>query len=168
MAEHCFNVQRICINIAPWFGINDVLELFLLSQAALHHDDFEALTGDIPGIAKHYIAVDESGVDTGSRVWYDSAGDKVKSIVKLADLLEAFHFLAIESQMGNWYLFEHKTNVRLDVENYIKSHTEWPEFVFDYCDHWMSQAEAEISRAYGRKGNELTASAEDSLKRGVA
>lgn len=168
VAEHCFNVQRICINIAPWFNISSITDIFRLSQAALHHDDLEALTGDLPGIAKHYITVDESGVDVGSRVWYDSAGDRIKSIVKLADLLEAFHFLAMESQMGNWYLLEHKINVRADVVAYIRSHPEWPQFVFDQCDRWMSQIEREISKPYGRKSNGSVTGAEDGAERSVA
>jgi hypothetical protein len=154
------------MRIAPWFEIKSALELFRLSQAALHHDDLEALTGDIPGIAKHYITVGESGVDVGSRAWYDSAGDRIKAIVKLADLLEAYHFLVMERQMGNWYLLDHKMNVRKDIEDHISLHPEWPDFVFERCDVWMTNVENELSKAYGRK-NGPTTSTEESSERGV-
>jgi hypothetical protein len=164
VAEHCFNVQRICIRIAPWFKISSALELYRLSQAALHHDDNEALTGDIPWTAKGYVKEGENGVDTGAALWYDSAGDRIKSIVKLADLLEAYHFLAMEMQTGNWYLIEHKISMRERIMEFIADHN-WDVDVSVECDKWMSMVESTLSQTYrGKHGP--AASTEDGAEGG--
>jgi 5'-deoxynucleotidase YfbR-like HD superfamily hydrolase len=57
VAEHCFNVERIALRIAmQWFRISRVETLYFISQVALHHDDDESITGDIPGPSKHILS----------------------------------------------------------------------------------------------------------------
>jgi 5'-deoxynucleotidase YfbR-like HD superfamily hydrolase len=163
VAEHCFNVQRICMRISPWFSIYNSLELFRLSQAALHHDDNEALTGDIPWTARDYVKKDENRIDTGAATWYNSAGDRIKAIVKLADLLEAYHFLTMEMQTGNWYLVEHKVSMRNRIMEFI-SEQGWDSKISAECDDWMSLVETTLSQTFGENRGSIT-STEDSPKR---
>ena len=152
VAEHCFNVQRICIRMALWFDIKNALELFRLSQAALHHDDDEAITGDIPSTAKAHVTLGND-VETGAALWYNSSGDRIKSIVKLADLMEAYCFLARELQVGNWWLIEHKIEAKTAVEEYIAKHPDWNPAIMHEVDKWMVKVESELSQRYTRKAN---------------
>lgn len=151
VAEHCFNVQRICMGLAPWFRITNPKELFALSQAALHHDDDEALTGDIPSPAKRYFESYEKGIDDGVSSWYTKAGHQARSIVKLADMLEAFHFLTIEMHLGNRYVRQHKVNIKRGITFFIESHTDWPPEVSEQCVKWMARIEVTESRTYERE-----------------
>lgn len=148
VAEHCFNVQRICIKLAPHFGIVDYDEMFELSQAALHHDDDEAVTGDIPGPAKAHIHASEKGVDVGATAWYTDASGQVKEIVKLADMLEAFHFLTMELHLGNFYLREHRMRLVKKIYQHLEDHTDWPASVKKLCIDWMAIARSETSRVH--------------------
>ena len=148
VAEHCFNVQRICIKLAPYFGIDDFEEMFELSQAALHHDDDEAVVGDIPGPAKVYIQTDEKGVDVGATAWYTDASDEFKDIVKLADMLEAYHFLAMEFNMGNSYIRSHRASLKGDIMDYIYRHPDWPDSIVEICTIWMNSIEIQISKVH--------------------
>src|SRR4029453_14249195 len=102
VAEHCFNVERIARRIAEhWFGIRDTDRLDRISQLALHHDDDEAITGDIPSPAKSVLS--EDWIDSRSRLWYN-APSPLRDIVKLADLMEMYRFLVMEVMMGNRYI----------------------------------------------------------------
>jgi len=148
VAEHCFNVQRICIKLAPYFGIVDFDSLFELSQAALHHDDDEAVTGDIPGPAKAHIHATEKGVDVGATAWYDDASDEVKVIVKLADMLEACHFLSMELKLGNFYLRNHRVGLQKKIQQHFDDHPNWPLSVSKVCREWMATALSEASRVH--------------------
>ena len=148
VAEHCFNVERICMKLAPMFGITDFLGVLQLSQAALHHDDQEALTGDMPTTAKHYIEEGESGVDMPGRLWYTQASDRTREIVKLADLLEAFHFINMEIKMGNKYLIKHKAGAKARILEFAMNHPDWPTKVFDECVIWMRTMENSQSQIY--------------------
>ena len=160
VAEHAFNVQRICVRIAPWFKLRDMCELFALSQGALHHDDVEALTGDIPTYAKYYLRENEKIVDTDAGAWYDGLPDNLKAIIKLADLLEAFNFLAIEVKMGNRYVIKHRSGLRQKIHDFIREQN-WPTVVEAECRSWMVEAELEPSRIYGRREHGLSGSAEE-------
>ena len=148
VAEHCFNVQRICIKLAPHFGIVDYDEMFELSQAALHHDDDEAVTGDIPGPAKVYIHPNEKGVDVGATAWYTDASDRTKEIVKLADMLEAFHFLTMELKLGNFYLRDHRLRLVNKIYRHLEDHTDWPPAVKRICMAWMAVIRSEESKVH--------------------
>src|SRR5262245_21166955 len=101
VAEHCFNVERIATQIALlWFGETE--RVTLISQLALHHDDDEAITGDIPTPAKARLM--EEIIDDRDTPWYTLTSDRDKKIVKLADMMEAWWFLAMEYKMGNSYV----------------------------------------------------------------
>jgi 5'-deoxynucleotidase YfbR-like HD superfamily hydrolase len=148
VAEHCFNVQRICMRLAPLFNIDHAVEQFILSQAALHHDNKEALTGDIPSTAKGYTTIGENGVDTDPRGWYTGASDEIKAIVKLADMLEMFHFMAIEMKMGNRYIRNHKIRMQRAINKHIAKHPEWPETIHQTCRAWMAWVEVSVSETF--------------------
>lgn len=143
VAEHEFNVQRIAIRVASWFGINDHGNLFRLSQAALHHDDREALTSDIPFTAKYFVKEGESGIDTGATLWYDGlpADSWIRPIVKMADLLEAIHFLTIEIHMGNHYVEVHRDQMIERLFVFIRHQKEWPDHIIANCTEWINSIE---------------------------
>ena len=148
VAEHCFNVQRICIKLAPYFDMVEFEDLFELSQAALHHDDDEAVTGDIPGPAKLYVRANEKGVDVGATAWYDDASDAIKAIVKLADMLEAYHFLTMEAKLGNSYIRNHRAKQRDKIHKFIQNHPNWPSNIMYVCNEWMSAIYNEVSMVH--------------------
>jgi len=109
VAEHCFNVERIARRIAEhWFNIRDTERLDRISQLALHHDDDEAITGDIPSPAKHILS--EEWLDNRARLWYN-APSPLQGIVKLADLMEMYRFLVMEVLMGNRYVDDYLAGI---------------------------------------------------------
>lgn len=102
MATHSFNVERIARRIAErWCNVRDPIILDRISQAALHHDDEEAIIGDMPSPAKKYLR--EDYLDEQGRLWYDLVG-QYGAIVKLADKMEAYQFLITERILGNRYV----------------------------------------------------------------
>jgi hypothetical protein len=110
VAEHCFNVERIARRIAmEWFGIHNKEDLDEISQIALHHDDDEAIYGDVPSPVKHILS--ETYLDSRRRLWYNADGPLVH-IVKLADKMEAYQFLTMESKLGNTYISEYLAEVQ--------------------------------------------------------
>jgi hypothetical protein len=116
VAEHCFNVERIAMGIAvEWFGVTKPRLLFDISQFALHHDDEEAITGDIPGPAKRK-RFDAKTTQPAPDF------DGTYKIVKLADHMEAVWFLAMEKAMGNYYIKQHYANTVADASNYCEEH----------------------------------------------
>jgi hypothetical protein len=145
-------VQRICIRIAPWFELH-IFELFALSQGALHHDDLEAITGDLPTTAKDYIHKSEGGVDTEAGVWYDTLPDDLKRIIKLADLMEAYHFLCLELKMGNRYVIRHKRGIKQAIVEHINQFSHWPADVGKNVHDWMVLTDTEPSKRYTRGHN---------------
>jgi hypothetical protein len=128
VAEHCFNVERIARRVAEqWFSIRDTERLDRISQLALHHDDDEALTGDIPSPAKHILS--EEWLDSRARLWYN-ASSPLRDIVKLADYMEMFRFLALEVTMGNRYVDGYLAEI---LDKVVK---EYP----DMAELWMEWA----------------------------
>jgi len=115
VAEHCFNVERIATRIAEeWFGITKPKLLYDISQYALHHDDEEAITGDIPGPTKRKRFNGNTGEPAPDF-------DGTYKIVKLADHMEAVWFLAMERAMGNRYVNIHYDNIVADAMNFCES-----------------------------------------------
>ena len=160
VAEQCFNVQRICIRLAPVLGIFDE-DIFLLSQAALHHDDKEAIIGDIPSTAKRYLRIQEIHLDVMDQAWYDLAPDRIKMVVKLADMLEMYHFLTLELHMGNAYVYDHRTRLINLINDHIKEGGKkigWPDELGTICTGWMTGInEAQTSQTFERNDDEQTA-----------
>lgn len=115
VAEHCFNVERIARRIAEaWFEITNVNELDIVSQIALHHDDDEAITGDIPSPSKHILS--EAYLDSRRDMWYNIPCQQ-HDIVKLADKMEAYYFLTMEYKLGNSYIDEYRDELATKVRN---------------------------------------------------
>jgi hypothetical protein len=166
VAAHCFNVERICTRIAPLFGINGLAEMCMLSQAALHHDDKESLIGDIPSTAKSYITIAEIEIDTVGSAWYDHADVRYKEIVKLADMMEMFHFLSIECLMGNRYVSVHKNEMRVIIRNYIRKRPHWDADVFVKVNEWMAFTERTLSESFRRGEHAVTESSAESTQGG--
>jgi len=132
VAEHCFNVERIARQIAQqWFNIRDTDRLDRISQLALHHDDDEAITGDIPSPAKTILS--EKYLDNRARLWYNAHGS-LGLIVKLADLMEMYRFLVMETMLGNQYIDEYLTELLNKVRNvYPDQYKRWLQWSDEIC-----------------------------------
>lgn len=125
VAEHCFNVERIAIRIAVgWFGIRDVKTLYDIRAWAHHHDDVEAVSGDIPTMIKPYIDEDSLKDEYSDIVPNYDFPPLVKSIVKMADLIEAYHFLAMEMRLGNTYVSAHHEDYCARIIDFAEA--TWP------------------------------------------
>lgn len=143
VAEHCFNVERIATQIAiKWMGIREIELLFGISQYALHHDDDEALTGDIPSTAKGYVQIN---LVSESHKWAHG-NDTVIHVVKLADLLEAVWFLSIESKLGNLYNEQHFRRCGEKVILYADQHFDAD--ITNKCNELMKQWQVEESDGF--------------------
>jgi 5'-deoxynucleotidase YfbR-like HD superfamily hydrolase len=144
VAEHCFNVERIALRIAmQWFRISRVETLYFISQVALHHDDDESITGDIPGPSKHILS--EKYLDSRADLWYNRAGLE-HDIVKLADKMEAFWFLTMESKLGNKYIAEYRAELEHKVLQFaIKFGPE----VEDHVAAWVTRVENIKGKTHG-------------------
>jgi hypothetical protein len=104
VAEHAFNVTRISDKIAfQWFGITDAWVLLEINRHAQHHDDIEAVMGDIPSMIKDCI--DEAELRHRYRdiiPMIDPPKNPITiKVVKMADILEAIIFLNLELSLGN-------------------------------------------------------------------
>lgn len=124
VAEHVHNVVRIAKRIATeWFDVDDPAELLDIIEYAHHHDDFESLMGDPPSMIKPYI--DETAFEREHqsliKSYKPAAHDQCKQIVKLADMLEGYHFLCIENSLGNKYAAEHLNHEPKRIRNYVIS-----------------------------------------------
>lgn len=108
VAEHAFNVQRIAMRIArEWFSITDNGMLLEIAEYSHEHDNLEALSGDINTMAKAYFDEAAMAEDHADLIPIYTPFNMVKQIVKLADMLEGYHFLCIEMTMGNSYVERH-------------------------------------------------------------
>ena len=111
ISEHMHRVWLICREIG--LGMNlDGQETKALEEAALHHDIPEIIMGDIPSPTKQRIEEDTDCLEGMERECGYGASFKLNSrlacILKMADLMEAIHFLREEgigkhaSQVQGW------------------------------------------------------------------
>lgn len=154
VAEHCFNVERIAMNIATeWFATNTWEELFTISQYALHHDDLESLMGDPPTMVKPYIDEETMARDHADLVPLKAPHPNVKAIVKLADMLEGFHFICMERKLGNKFVEAHYRNYPSEIQAHIENH--WRKDYARINDLFMklaSEWSTSISVRHSRRG----------------
>ena len=124
VAEHCFNVERIAIRIArDWFDNTEPVELFEISQYALHHDDFEAVSGDIASTVKRYFDEEKAEIEHADIIpKLKQPHVYVRNIVKLADRLEWFWFLTMEMALGNRYVEEYRTELYGIIHQFTLDH----------------------------------------------
>lgn len=117
VAEHSYYVTMYANDIASYLGLDESVQLTILKKA-LWHDVDEILTGDIPGPHKKKIVDREKaktffqsamGAIFGQRAHrdgYEPDTDAhrthlIAAILKVADLMEAIHYLEEEETMGN-------------------------------------------------------------------
>jgi 5'-deoxynucleotidase YfbR-like HD superfamily hydrolase len=143
VAEHCFNVERIARRIAnDWFDGNEV-NLDRVSQMALHHDDDESVIGDIPSPAKDVLS--ERYLDSVARAWYNVPCLE-HDIVKLADKMEAYWFLAMESKLGNTYIDDYRREIKDKV---LVAAQKFGPIVEGYAVHWLARIDEIKGRTHG-------------------
>lgn len=149
VAAHVFNVQRIAMRIArQWFCVGDAALLLRISEWASHHDDLEALSGDILAMAKPYF--DEHAFNEDNGVIYSADPlEPERLIVKLADIMECTYFLYREMSHGNLYLANHIEW----MESRLLSFTErmCPD-VIDQVRAWMAGAKHERPEVTAPRG----------------
>lgn len=91
VAEHSFNVAVLAGFLAKKKG----LPLQEVTWAALYHDVGEALTGDVPSHLKRVISykdpIEDKLTYLGQKL--QTEDPKIKEIIKMADLIDAVHFL---------------------------------------------------------------------------
>jgi 5'-deoxynucleotidase YfbR-like HD superfamily hydrolase len=123
VAEHSYYVAMYCDQIADlgeWEG--DRSELL---RYALWHDVSECLTGDIPGPAKRKLF---GGIDKqketqemhkrfGTMPPINKAGDDIRAICKVANLIDELSYMKEERRLGNMGLSgrTHHVCVRLSA-----------------------------------------------------
>lgn len=158
VAEHIFNVERIAIRIATrWFGVNEWGGdgwKWEIMKWAHHHDDLEAVSGDLPTMVKPYL--DEKGLAEdhddliANRQPYDIF---VKGIVKLADMLEGFHFICIERQLGNNYVVNHYSHYFDEIrDGCLKLFPERPDLFEVHVHPLMIAFSTETSTRHSKRG----------------
>lgn len=95
VAEHTFNVMLIALDIADSMGIEDQPSIM---KCALMHDLPEVLTGDVATPTKRVLDIGDRLEQIEALISYrgiktQDYGDLIRHIVKMADLVEAAHFL---------------------------------------------------------------------------
>ena len=102
--QHSFRVAIIAKRLAPlWINIYSEHLIANCMEYALHHDQYEAFTGDIPSPAGH--AMDKAALEAKFKhhTLYqpELISETTKAVVKAADYVEALVFLQIEMSLGN-------------------------------------------------------------------
>lgn len=118
LAEHSYFVTMYANDICLMAGVTDEIRLSVL-KSALGHDLDEIFTCDVPGPHKRHVMIANSN-------WLHKAMEKVfeykaqrwgskidhlalvKTIVKVADILESVLYLIEEMRMGNTNVAEHE------------------------------------------------------------
>jgi hypothetical protein len=91
MAEHMYNVAIICQGLCSALG-EDATRLTL---AALEHDQYEILTGDIPTPTKRQMELHGFNADVleGPMPMVGRLDGDELVLLKIADMIEALHFI---------------------------------------------------------------------------
>lgn len=144
VAEHCFNVERIARRIATeWLKLDDPFTLDKISQIALHHDDDEWITGDLPAPSKHVLS--EKWLDSRASLWYNVQCAE-HDIVKLADRMEAYWFLTMEAKLGNKYIADYRAELEaktMDLASQFGNEVE------DLVQAWITRADMVRGKTHG-------------------
>jgi 5'-deoxynucleotidase YfbR-like HD superfamily hydrolase len=153
VAEHCFRVQRMAMRLSALFKIT-IEEWAALMFWSHHHDDLEAIMGDPPTMIKPYI--DEKSMAKDHRDLIPEMApynDTVKNIVKLADMLEGFHFICMERMLGNQYVHNHWKNYHEEIFNFIRK--AWPDRhreIWEVVEAEMAEWSETMSTRFSRRG----------------
>ena len=126
VAEHVHNVTRITVRIGVnWFGLSSE-QLLSAMIWAHHHDDLEAIMGDPPSMVKPFIAEDSllRANEELFPILTDHPPQHIENIVKLADRLERYYFLAMEVALGNEYCRDHFTEEFKLINAWVKDRFE--------------------------------------------
>lgn len=152
--EHTANVERIACRIAEqWFYIKDYMILFSIAEYARHHDDLESVMGDPPTMVKPYIDEKAMARDHSDLVPDLQPGAMVKRIVKLADLLEGFHFICIERLLGNHFVENHYASYWKEIEDFTNG--AWPDGGVMWSERvapLMISMSTDISERHSKRG----------------
>lgn len=155
VAEHVHNVVRIVTRIGPaWFGLSKE-ELLTAILWAHYHDDTESLTGDLPSMVKPYFdeyKFEREHEDLLPPALQQLPPEHIAKIVKLADLMEGMHFLAIETALGNKFVSNHYKYEFLRIAQYAEQTfmQDTAKKVFDWLDDLKENWPR--SRRYSRRG----------------
>lgn len=152
VAEHMFNVARMAERISKqWFGMSDEASMRVV-RFALHHDDFEALSGDLPTMVKPYFNESEFEREHSELIEAIEEEPWVVKIVKLADKLEGYHFLCIEAALGNTYSRNHLDAERPIILKYVSS--TWPldDTLFNAVANTMRDFRSSASTRHSKRG----------------
>jgi|GEM_PF-2238654 len=153
VAEHCFNVERIATRIAKeWFGILKIEELYAISQHSLNHDNLEAVMGDPPTMVKPYIDETAMAHDHQDLIPVSIIRDDLRRIVKLADLLEGYHFICVERLLGNRFVENHFKNYDIEIDNYVVSAFGDRDMFELYVAPLMRSMANDISERHSKRG----------------
>jgi 5'-deoxynucleotidase YfbR-like HD superfamily hydrolase len=152
VAEHCFNVAKIAYRIAwHWFNIHDTATLYAILGWAHEHDNLESLMGDPPTMVKPYINEELMAADHADLIPnYKPESEQVRNIVKLADMLEGYHFICMEMALGNTFVSNHFDNYFTEIQGFVAD--KWPnnkwlsDKVHDLMGDWIALKSTRHSR----------------------
>lgn len=154
VAEHVFNVERICRRLCAMIPDLKASELADVLEWAHHHEDYEALHGDFPSMAKPYFETAAFERDhAGIMVPIEPANERTRVIVKLADLLEMYRFLAMETTLGNQFVVEHVTFERGKISKFLKDNpAHFSERFTNAVLDWMLYGQPTRSMRHSKRG----------------
>lgn len=155
VAEHCFRVQRIATRLCNGHLFSVSLEEFSnVMFWSHHHDDLEGIMGDPPTMVKPYIDETTMAIDHRDLIpMREPMNDKVRYIVKLADMLEGFHFICMERMLGNQYVHNHWKNYHDEIFQFIRK--AWPDqqqTIWEVVEAEMAAWSEQMSTRFSRRG----------------
>jgi 5'-deoxynucleotidase YfbR-like HD superfamily hydrolase len=134
VAEHSYHVAHIALWVAREHQqYSDGSLDAALMYYALIHDETEAITGDIPSTAgEHHVPGKSSVFEKTHNHGATSAPDEVRSILKIADLLEALLFVKEEIQLGNFNLRTVQESISKRLHLALRGFSRKPRTPHDY------------------------------------